>query len=99
MSLIKLTEKSNFDNLYIKPVCHVVSKAFSLQVMSSLYNLEAGQKLGTGRDSWWIVRRYCWAVNTTLPGYQSSQHVGGLHGRLPHTIVACLFHVAMAVMT
>jgi hypothetical protein len=28
MSLIKLTEKSNSDNLYSNPVCHVVSKAF-----------------------------------------------------------------------
>jgi hypothetical protein len=26
---IKLAEKSNFDNLYSKTVCHVVSKAFS----------------------------------------------------------------------
>jgi hypothetical protein len=30
MSFMKLTEKSNFDNLYSKPVCHVVSKAFSI---------------------------------------------------------------------
>jgi hypothetical protein len=30
MSLIKLTEKSNFDNLYSKPVCHVIWKAFSI---------------------------------------------------------------------
>jgi putative component of membrane protein insertase Oxa1/YidC/SpoIIIJ protein YidD len=40
--------------------------------VSSLYNLEADQKLGTGCDSCCIVRRYGWAVNTTLPGYQSS---------------------------
>jgi hypothetical protein len=51
----------------------------------SLYNLEAGQKLGTGRDSWCIVRRYCSVVNTTLPGYWISQHVGGFHGRLPQS--------------
>jgi hypothetical protein len=30
MSLIKVTENSNFDDLYIKPVCHVVSKTFSI---------------------------------------------------------------------
>jgi hypothetical protein len=26
----KFTKKCNFDNLYIKPRCHVVSKAFSI---------------------------------------------------------------------
>jgi hypothetical protein len=30
MSLIKLVENSNLDNLYTKPRCHVVSKAFSM---------------------------------------------------------------------
>jgi hypothetical protein len=30
MSLIKLVENSNSDNLYSKPECHVVSKAFSM---------------------------------------------------------------------
>jgi hypothetical protein len=29
MSLIKFTGNCNFDNLYSKPGCHVVSKAFS----------------------------------------------------------------------
>jgi hypothetical protein len=29
-SLIKLVENSNFDNLYSKPECHAVSKAFSI---------------------------------------------------------------------
>jgi hypothetical protein len=29
-SLINLFEKSNFDSLYSRPVCHVVSKAFSM---------------------------------------------------------------------
>jgi hypothetical protein len=28
MSFIKVTEKSNFDSLYSKPVCHAVSKSF-----------------------------------------------------------------------
>jgi hypothetical protein len=30
MSLVILVEKFNFDNLQSKPVCHVVSKAFSV---------------------------------------------------------------------
>jgi hypothetical protein len=30
ISLIKLVEKSNLDNLYIKPGCLVLSKAFSI---------------------------------------------------------------------
>jgi hypothetical protein len=30
MSFIKLVENSNLDNLYSKPECHVVSKAFSM---------------------------------------------------------------------
>jgi len=30
ISFIKLTESCNFDNLYNKPGCHVVSKAFSM---------------------------------------------------------------------
>jgi hypothetical protein len=30
ISLIKLVENSNLDNLYSKPECHVVSKAFSM---------------------------------------------------------------------
>jgi hypothetical protein len=30
ISLIKLVENYNFDNLYSKPMCHVVSKAFSM---------------------------------------------------------------------
>jgi hypothetical protein len=30
ISLIKLVENSNLDNLYIKAGCHVVSKAFSI---------------------------------------------------------------------
>jgi hypothetical protein len=30
MSLIKLVECSNFDNIYSKPECNVVSKAFSM---------------------------------------------------------------------
>jgi hypothetical protein len=30
ISLVKLFENSNFDNLYSKPECHVVSKAFSM---------------------------------------------------------------------
>jgi hypothetical protein len=30
MSLIKLDEKSIFDNLYNKPLCHVVSNAYSI---------------------------------------------------------------------
>jgi hypothetical protein len=30
ISLIKLVENSNFDNLYSKPECHVASKAFSM---------------------------------------------------------------------
>jgi catabolite regulation protein CreA len=30
MSLIKLAENSNLDNLYSKPACHVVSEAVSM---------------------------------------------------------------------
>jgi hypothetical protein len=30
MSFIKLIENANLDNLYSKPGCHVVSKAFSI---------------------------------------------------------------------
>jgi hypothetical protein len=30
ISIIKLIENSNLDSLYSKPVCHVVSKAFSM---------------------------------------------------------------------
>jgi len=30
LSFIKLTESCNFDNLYNKPGCHVVSEAFSV---------------------------------------------------------------------
>jgi hypothetical protein len=30
ISLIKLIENSNLDNLYSKPICHVVSKALSI---------------------------------------------------------------------
>jgi hypothetical protein len=41
-------------------------------VVSSLCNFEEDQQLGTGCDIWCIVRRNCWAVNTTLPGYQIS---------------------------
>jgi hypothetical protein len=39
MTLIKLTEKFNFDNLYSKPVCNVVSKAFSISKNTAAVNM------------------------------------------------------------
>jgi hypothetical protein len=61
MSLIKLTEKSNFDTLYSKPVCHVVSKAFSISK-----NTAAVDMLLKLRVTWSVSLIHCRMTKTSI---------------------------------
>jgi hypothetical protein len=58
MSLFKLTEKSNFDNLYSKPVCHVVSRAFSISKNTAAEDM----LLLKLRVTWSVILIHCKVV-------------------------------------
>jgi hypothetical protein len=58
MSVIKLVENSNLDNLYSKPECYVLSKAFSM----SKNNVAVDKLLMKLRVTWPVSLIHCSGV-------------------------------------
>jgi hypothetical protein len=102
MSLIKLVENSNLDNLHIKPECHVVSKAFSMSKDTAAVDI----LLLKFRVTWSVSLIHCSVVlcRARKPNWLSLNRLAptvliifrqGSHIKHPvfnsNSIVACVF--------
>jgi hypothetical protein len=74
MSFIKLIENANLDNLYSKPGCHVVSKAFSISKNTAAVDILL-LKLSV---TWSVSLIHCSVVCCDVHGNQTGIQYAGL---------------------